>query len=709
MSQTIRQRPSQPPQKTRDGVPRWRAAIVVLVVLLLLGTAIYKYLRLRPHLSALLVRAELLRTLAAGDTSSLASAGRLVWLRDELGATRRDLEAVRNEIRPALSLVRHLGWLPKIGYELSAAPALLDVAIHLCDAGWWSLLGLEPLADAVSGQAEGTGRTALETVLPPLTTCAPRFAEAEQALEKAQKLLERLPAYRFTPPLARWMARLEGYLPVLQASVMLAQAGPELLGQDHPVTYVVLAQNNHELRATGGFISGVGAIKLSQGRIITTTFQDSYQVDGALDLGSRPPAPTPLRDYMWAPALVLRDANWSPDLPSSAAVVASIYRQSRGSEVDGVVALDLEAVTALLQALGPLQPEGYPAPVTGDSLLQYVQQYWTAPLQATTMDKDETEWWLHRKDFMADLLQAALRRVTTSPQSLQWGKLAWATFDALRSKHLLLTLQDPTAARALRLAGWDGALRPYAGDYLMIVDSNVGFRKVNPNIQQHIAYRVDLSAKDAAIATLTLRYTNRSQGTTKCVAGSAYEGTYEELMQGCYWDYVRVYAPRGSQLLEVAGNDQPPEVSEEAGRAVFGILLALAPGQTHELVFHYSLPAQLAIDPASPAYRLLVQKQPGTLAIPLQVSLVTPQHGPIPLHAQTLSSGADGQALASDAEFVWKEAGAGTRAATLLGSAGLLMLLAGLAVRSRSDRHHITTKGLSARPSSSALNGESGT
>jgi len=444
--------------------------------------------------------------------------------------------------------------------------------------------------------------------------------------------------------------------------------------------------------------------------MITSTFQDSYQVDAALDPGMRAPAPVPLREYMWAPELVLRDANWSPDFPSSAAVVASLYRQSRGSEAVGVFALDLDAVTALLQALGPLQPEGYPAPVSGDSLLQYVQQYWAAPLQATTTDKSKEEWWLRRKDFMADLLQAALRRVTTSPQSLKWDKLAWALFDSLRSKHLLMAFQDPLARRALSVAAWDGALRAYGGDYLMVVDSNVGFRKVNPNIEQSVHYQVNLS-RETATAVLTLRYTNRSQGAAECVAGSGYEATYQEMMQGCYWDYVRVYAPRGSRLLEVSGNAQLPEVSEEAGKAVFSTLLTLAPGQAHELVFNYSLPTYLATDLASGQYRLLVQKQPGTTPIPLQVSLMTPQRQLIALQAENGSSDPGGQALSTDTELVWVQTRAGTSLATklgvILGCAGLLALLLGLAVRSHSGQR-ITPEGPSMQGGSSAPEHESG-
>ncbi len=67
--------------------------------------------------------------------------------------------------------------------------------------------------------------------------------------------------------------RLEGLL----AQVDAAAPGPDglagragcaaLLGQDGPRTYLILAQNNHELRPTGGFISGAGFVRLAGGRL----------------------------------------------------------------------------------------------------------------------------------------------------------------------------------------------------------------------------------------------------------------------------------------------------------------------------------------------------------------------------------------------------------------------------------------------------------
>lgn len=671
---------------------RLKLAVLLVTALVVIAAAAYKYVRLQPHVSSLLERARVLQTLANEDPGTLTSPENLGWIREQLGATRKDLEIIRAEIDPVLLLAEHLDWVPRVGVDLAAAPALLDTAIHLCDAGWWGLLGLEPVVDAVSRTDKGSDQTVLAAALPVLAVSRPRFAEARSALVQARVALGRLDSRELSPRLSKWIVRLDRYLPVLEAATQLAQVAPKMLGHERPVTYLMMMQNNHELRATGGFISGVGMIQLSGGKVITTVFQDSYQVDAGYDLSAYPPAPAPLRKYMWASVLMFRDVNWSPDFPSSAAVASSIYRMSRGTDVDGVMGIDLDGVAALLQALGPLQPEGYPSPVTSETLLQFVGDYWTAPLRSASIaEKETSDWWTHRKDFMADLLEAALQKVTTSLESIELDKLALATLDCLQARHLLLCMHDPTVADAIAPTGWDGALQPSDGDYLMIVDSNVGFCKVNPNIRQNVDYQVDLSGAEVPRTVLTLRYVNESSGPPECFAGTRYDDSYEEMMQGCYWNYVRVYVPRGSRLLSVVGSDSQPETSEEAGKAIFSAFLVVAPGESRELVFTYELPSAVLGDSAFPAYHLLVQKQPGSSDFPVQVSVLGVDWR-LGLPPSDTALDSDGRQvrfnLTRDTQLTWVSMDSGGPATwpwSVLGIIGMSMVLAGLAIWHRAS------------------------
>jgi hypothetical protein len=106
---------------------------------------------------------------------------------------------------------------------------------------------------------------------------------------------------------------------------------------------------------------------------------------------------------------------------------------------------------------------------------------------------------------------------------------------------------------------------------------------------------------------------------------------------------MRVYVPAGSQLLQ--GPDLPPPLGSllvqnrdpalpaaisptlsEAEWAVWAAFFDLAPGADRSLAYHYRLPAAvLEHTPEGLAhYRLRVQKQPGTEAVPLHLELRLP-------------------------------------------------------------------------------------
>jgi hypothetical protein len=62
----------------------------------------------------------------------------------------------------------------------------------------------------------------------------------------------------------------------------------------------------------------------------------------------------------------------------------------------------------------------------------------------------------------------------------------------------------------------------------------------------------------------------------------------------------------------------------ESGKGVYGVFFVVAPGERREMVFEYQQPSCVVAGEQSGTYRLLVQKQPGTLAVPLRVEVKLP-------------------------------------------------------------------------------------
>ena len=584
-----------------------RLLLILLLVLLvgLVACAVVTAWQARLALGDL----DRLQTLAAAP-----SAEALPAVRDDVARLESHLTTIRAAGAPFLLLSRGLGWLPRYGPTLGAAASLLDMGIELTAGGRIALDALAPLTGRL-----GRGGDLLAEAGPALTQAAPQLAAAEARLARAQTLRQSLPA-DLHPKLAAQLPRLDALLPLARAGLQIAGAAPALLGTQHPTTYLLLAQNNHELRGTGGFISAAGIVRLEAGRIAELKLTDAYAVD---DLAQPHPAPpAALAEQMGVQILMLRDSNWSPDFTEASQVARALYEQDRGIATDGAIAFDLEAVRLLVSALGPLQLPGVAEPVSGDNVITWMERAWAAPrtTEGTVAEAAASDWWARRKDFMGDLMTAALAKLQGGGD-LNLMALARAAQQMLAGRHVQIAADDPALAVALAAQGWDGGLRPPAGaDFLGVIDSNVGFNKANAAVTQQIAYRVE-PAEDGPVATLTLTYTHTAPAGSEpvCDRAARYGDSYEALVNRCFWDYLRVYAPGDSVLLAAEGLNRAATEPGEAGTTIFTGSFVLRPGDTTVITLRYRLPAALATGP----YRLLVRKQAGTLAPPLTVEAGT--------------------------------------------------------------------------------------
>ena len=549
-----------------------------------------------------------------------------------LPALRADMDDLAGAAGPFLALAPYLGWLPEIGPTIQSAPYLLECARHLLRAGETAA---EALGPALKGSDSGLSLSRLTALL---AASRDSWPAVHQELEAGRRARERVDAGHLHPKVQALLALLDKYLPLLEVGAESARWAPDLLGTGRPRTYLLLVQNEDELRATGGFISGAARLTLQDGKVTALSFEDSYAVD---DLSRPyPPPPQPLRDFMAAEQLLFRDSNWSPDFPTSAEVALALYAMGKGLEADGVIALDQRAITMVVGALGTLQIEGYPHPITGKNVLSAAREAWEPKAGITE------EWWEHRKDFMAALFRAALRRLEDEPEEVDWPALAQALWQALRERHLMIYVREAGPAEWLHAQGWDGALQKPSGDFLMVLDTNMGFNKVNALVQQSVEYLVDLSHAEEPRAYLRVRHIHPLEGWQGvCRQEARYDAAYEQMTQRCYWNYLRVLAPRGSDLIEDLGHPIPAEALlqgkpydgriipyEEDGKQVFATLLLLAPGQTLDTRLVYRLPAdilQTGSTDNSRSYSLTVQKQPGTGAVPLRVIMVLPAEAKI--------------------------------------------------------------------------------
>jgi hypothetical protein len=361
-------------------------------------------------------------------------------------------------------------------------------------------------------------------------------------------------------------------------------------------------------------------VTVDKGKIADVEIVDSYQLYN--DKGVYPRAPQPMRDHMAIELMVMRDANWSPHFPTSAQMARVLYAQETGIQADGIFTVDLNAVKLLVGALGELEVPGADEPITGENIEEQVIAFWERPAGSESVLGEEwdVEWFQRRKDFIPAIAKAALDRVQSGAN---YGALLGAAQRALSSRSIQAWVNNPQVLRVLSDAHWDGGLHPEAGaDFLAVIDSNMGYNKVDAAIERSLTYSVTWPQGEdgRGLATVELSYTHPiTTPDPDCDPSPRYGATYADMIARCYFDYVRVYAPAGSELVTVTGlaEDTISSRRGEQGTQEFAGFFVLPPDGSQRVRITYRLPAAVTPD----TYRLILQRQSGTEPLPVTLEI----------------------------------------------------------------------------------------
>lgn len=395
---------------------------------------------------------------------------------------------------------------------------------------------------------------------------------------------------------------------VSAAGSLVAQL-PELLGTKEKKTYLVLFQNNMELRPTGGFIGSFGLLTFEKGRLINTEVQDVYSADGQLKGHVEPPAP--IKEHMGQKAWFLRDSNWSPDFPTSGKQAAWFLEQELGTKANGVIAIDLEFVKELVGETGSITLPDFNQTVNGNNFYEVTQKEAEENFFPGSRAK---------KDFLTALTRALLNRTTGDPGSFLLPA-ARVAFTQLEERHMAIWTDNGNVNEVFGQRGWDGAIEDVAcskncvADYLQVVDSNLGINKSNYFLDR--AYSLETTLGEGRVGhKLAINYNNKSQ------AGVWPGGEYK--------NYLRIFAPKDSKaILATIINPKTGESAEldididtdkqslplrgkEKDKEVFGMILTVPAGEARQVVVLWDTPVSPVVSRGGQEMVFLWQKQAGT-------------------------------------------------------------------------------------------------
>lgn len=403
----------------------------------------------------------------------------------------------------------------------------------------------------------------------------------------------------------------------------ISQTLPLVFGYHAEKNYLLLLQNNGELRPTGGFIGSVGELRVKNGEIEELQIQDVYEYDGQLKAHIEPPFI--VRRYL-QPHLYLRDSNFYLNFQESATTAAQIYNLETKRTPDGVIAINFEVLKKILEITGPIELPEYKTTISDKNVFDYLQ---------ATIDKNFFPGSTQKKDVLTALFNKLLITLEEKPQT--WLSIAKLLPTLMEEKHVLFAFQEPAIQKIFNANSYGGEIADKRVresrtiyDYLYVNEANIGVNKANMKLTRNIAYETLLGA-DSMVSTVKLTL-NNPQGNAN------------------YKTYLQIVVPKGSKLSRILinGADQErvatitdPRLYEAANFKVpagleveeytkgnstyFAFVADIKAGQSSVITVQYENGARRSLTSRT-SYSLLYIKQPGTLPYEFSSTLFYPEN-----------------------------------------------------------------------------------
>ncbi|MDO4436590.1 MAG: DUF4012 domain-containing protein [Coriobacteriaceae bacterium] len=127
---------------------------------------------------------------------------------------------------------------------------------------------------------------------------------------------------------------------------------PQMLGANGQTrTYIIVAQNNSELRATGGFAGATGTLTVTDGKIDLGEFQ-GVSAFGGPERGAIPVTEEEIALFGESISNTVQHMTSNPDFPATGQHVHDLCAQRLGVQADGVIAVDPTFLQNLLALTG---------------------------------------------------------------------------------------------------------------------------------------------------------------------------------------------------------------------------------------------------------------------------------------------------------------------------------------------------------------------
>jgi len=366
---------------------------------------------------------------------------------------------------------------------------------------------------------------------------------------------------------------------------------------DKKRTFMILLQNNMELRPGGGFIGSFAIVKTQGEKVLSYEIHDTANFDGRIP--DIEPMPYPMKEIFGINAWKLRDSNYSPDFKNNVEKALEFYYLGEGKEkFDGVFAINVALLAEILKLTGPVTLDGFPNTYTSKNVLVSLEKQVEIDFGKQGIERGD------RKQVIGVFLKEILSRVKNF-SILDKAKLFKVLVSQLENKNIQLYFNNEELQNIAKEANWTGEIdRNWEKDYLIMVDANLGAYKSDYFVKRSADYTVDFSGVKPKV-TLKIKYNHTAKK--------------KNWLTQDYQSYLRVYVPRGAQLKSFADIVDEPKIESAFGKTYFGGLIQIGTGKEKTIKIVYTLPEGINFDD----YVLKIQKQSGVNNVPVKINIIS--------------------------------------------------------------------------------------
>ena len=528
--------------------------------------------------------------------------------RDELAKTQTEVTALESSLH-GLSFFKFIplasGYYNDADHLVKASSYGINAGLVTADAliPYVDVLGLKGKGTFAGGTAQDRIRTAVQT----MGKVVPQIDKIEDQLKLAKVEVDQVNPAHY-PPIGKLKTvrdQIQNIKNIMDGAVVavgqgkpLIKALPSLLGEDEGKKYLMLFQNDAELRPTGGFLTYYSVFRVEEGDIKIDSSSDIYSLDNSIAYHTSA-SPIIKKYFPSVTQAFIRDSNLSPDFVTSMNDFKALYQKSsQKTDVDGIIAIDTHFFVNMIRILGEVDADGLKFTADNDPGCGCPQVVFALENEISRpVNYVKT----NRKGLLGDLMLATLDKALKSSPKLYWGQLFQQFIVDANEKNILFDLNDKDAQSGIEALNWAGRVRDYNGDYQYINDANFGGQKSNLFVVKTLAIDYTIAGDGTIKKKITMEYKNpKPYSDCNLERGGL-------CLNATLRNYQRLLVPKGSVLDSSKGSQVKVETSEDLGKTVFDSFFTVNPLGKATMTYEYTLPFK-ATNHVLP---VLLQKQPG--------------------------------------------------------------------------------------------------